>query len=124
VGSILTLLGHSTDSGFYRRWVGTTALKATARIPPVRPIARPGDRPRSEMQGPGRVKTRTPLRSIADLMADGDDAGTFDTAVSDWHVGDTLIADGNRHYRVTAVGIAALGAHPRGRGRSRDTDSR
>jgi hypothetical protein len=36
-------------------------------------------------------------------LADGDDAGTFQTSASDWKVGDTLIADGNRHYRVTAV---------------------
>ena len=36
-------------------------------------------------------------------LADGDDAGTFETSASDWHVGDTLIADGNRRYRVTAV---------------------
>ena len=37
-------------------------------------------------------------------LADGDDAGTFETAASEnWQVGDTLIANGNRHYRVTAV---------------------
>ena len=36
-------------------------------------------------------------------LADGDDAGSFETFASDWKVGDTLIADGNRHYRVTAV---------------------
>jgi hypothetical protein len=36
-------------------------------------------------------------------LADGDDAGSFDTSASDWKVGDTLIADGNRRYRVTAV---------------------
>ena len=37
-------------------------------------------------------------------LADGDDAGTFETAASEnWNVGDTLIADGNRRYRVTAV---------------------
>jgi hypothetical protein len=36
-------------------------------------------------------------------LADGDDAGTFETSASDWKVGDTLIADGNRRYRVTAV---------------------
>ena len=35
--------------------------------------------------------------------ADGDDAGSFETSASDWKVGDTLIADGNRHYVVTAV---------------------
>ncbi len=37
-------------------------------------------------------------------LADGDDAGTLETAASeDWQVGDTLIADGNRRYKVTAV---------------------
>jgi hypothetical protein len=36
-------------------------------------------------------------------MADGDDAGTFETSSSDWKVGDTVIADGNRRYKVTAV---------------------
>jgi hypothetical protein len=36
-------------------------------------------------------------------LADGDDAGTFETSTSAWHVGDMLIADGNRRYRVTAV---------------------
>jgi hypothetical protein len=37
-------------------------------------------------------------------LADGDDAGTLETAASEnWKVGDTLIADGNRRYRVTAV---------------------
>ncbi len=37
-------------------------------------------------------------------LADGDDAGTLETAASEnWKVGDTLIANGNRHYRVTAV---------------------
>jgi len=29
-------------------------------------------------------------------LADGDDAGTFDTAVSDWKVGDVVIAAGPR----------------------------
>ena len=39
-------------------------------------------------------------------LADGDDAGTLETAASEnWKVGDTLIANanGNRRYRVTAV---------------------
>ncbi len=36
-------------------------------------------------------------------LADGDDAGTFNTSASASQVGDTLIADGNRFYRVTAV---------------------
>ena len=36
-------------------------------------------------------------------LADGDDAGSFDNSAADWKVGDTLIADGNRRYRVTAV---------------------
>ncbi len=35
-------------------------------------------------------------------LADGDDADSFETSASDWQVGDTLIADGNRRYRVTA----------------------
>jgi hypothetical protein len=36
-------------------------------------------------------------------LADGDDVGTFETAEPGWKVGDTLIADGNRRYHVTAV---------------------
>ncbi len=37
-------------------------------------------------------------------LADGDDAGTLETAATEnWQVGDTLIADGNRRFRVTAV---------------------
>lgn len=36
-------------------------------------------------------------------LADGDDAGTFETSSSDWKVGNTLIADGNRRYKVTAI---------------------
>ena len=36
-------------------------------------------------------------------LADGDDAGTFDSTSSSWSVGDTLIADGNRRYKVTAI---------------------
>ena len=37
-------------------------------------------------------------------LADGDDAGTLETAASEnWQVGDMVIANGNRHYRVTAV---------------------
>jgi hypothetical protein len=35
-------------------------------------------------------------------LADGD-AGTFNTSVSNWQAGDTLIVDGNRRFRVTAV---------------------
>ena len=37
-------------------------------------------------------------------LPDGDDAGTLETAAAEnWQVGDTLIADGNRRYKVTAV---------------------
>jgi hypothetical protein len=36
-------------------------------------------------------------------LADGDDAGTLDTNEGNWQVGDTIIAHGNVHYRVTAV---------------------
>jgi hypothetical protein len=35
-------------------------------------------------------------------LADGDDAGTFETAELGWTVGDTLVANGNR-YRVTKI---------------------
>jgi hypothetical protein len=34
---------------------------------------------------------------------DGDDAGTLETTETRWQVGDTVIAHGNRRYRVTAV---------------------
>ncbi len=36
-------------------------------------------------------------------LAHGDDAGTFETTMPDWAVGDTLVADGNRRYRITKV---------------------
>ena len=36
-------------------------------------------------------------------LPDGDDAGTFETAVPDWQTGDTVIASGNVHYRVVSV---------------------
>jgi hypothetical protein len=36
-------------------------------------------------------------------LADGDDAGSLKTNEGNWQVGDTLIAYGNVHYRVTAV---------------------
>lgn len=36
-------------------------------------------------------------------LADGDDAGTIETGGCDWQPGDTLIADGNRRYKITAV---------------------
>ncbi len=36
-------------------------------------------------------------------LADGDDAGTFDTADAGIQPGDQIRADGNRLYRVTAV---------------------
>jgi hypothetical protein len=39
---------------------------------------------------------------------DGDDAGTFETNLSDWDVGDTFRADGNRHLRITAIIPAEL----------------
>jgi len=34
---------------------------------------------------------------------DGDDAGSFETAVPNWQTGDTLIAAGNVRYRVVSV---------------------
>lgn len=34
---------------------------------------------------------------------DGDDAGSFETAVPNWQTGDTLIAGGNIEYRVVSV---------------------
>jgi hypothetical protein len=36
-------------------------------------------------------------------LADGDDAGPIETNESNWHPGDTVIAHGNRQYRITAV---------------------
>ena len=36
-------------------------------------------------------------------LADGDDAGSFETSEANWQVGDTLIAHGNKRFRVTAV---------------------
>jgi hypothetical protein len=39
---------------------------------------------------------------------DGDDAGSFETAVPNWQTGDTLIAAGNVHYRVAAVLLAGV----------------
>ena len=39
---------------------------------------------------------------------DGGDAGTFETNLSDWDVGDTFRADGNRHLRITAIIPAEL----------------
>ena len=39
---------------------------------------------------------------------DGGDAGTFVTNLSDWAVGDTFRADGNRPMRITAIIPAEL----------------
>ena len=39
---------------------------------------------------------------------DGDDAGSFETAVPNWQTGDTLIAAGNVRYRVVWVIPAEL----------------
>jgi hypothetical protein len=36
-------------------------------------------------------------------LADGDDAGTFETNLSDWQPGMELRADGNVLYRITAI---------------------
>lgn len=36
-------------------------------------------------------------------LADGDDAGTIETNETNWQPGDTVIAHGNRRYRITAV---------------------
>ena len=43
-------------------------------------------------------------------FADGSDAGTFETTVPDWKVGDEFIGNGNRHYRITAmIPVARVG---------------
>jgi hypothetical protein len=43
-------------------------------------------------------------RGVVELwLADGDDAGTFETSEGKWQPGDTLIGRGNRRYPVTAV---------------------
>ena len=39
---------------------------------------------------------------------DGGDAGTFETNLSDWAVGDTFRADGNRQLRITSIIPAEL----------------
>jgi hypothetical protein len=36
-------------------------------------------------------------------FADGDDAGSFETAEANWKTGDTVIAHGNRWFRVVSV---------------------
>jgi hypothetical protein len=36
-------------------------------------------------------------------LADGDDAGSFETSEARWQVGDSVIAYGNKRFRVTAV---------------------
>ncbi len=36
-------------------------------------------------------------------FADGGDVGSFETAEPGWTVGDTLVADGSRHYRITKI---------------------
>jgi hypothetical protein len=102
--------------------------RRTTTPPPGRASLRPEldpDRPVSPF-GPSRKGEcamggfRYELR-----LADGDDAGTFETSSSDWKVGDTLIADGNRHYRVTAScaaradrGVRQRCAEQRARGRT------
>lgn len=50
--------------------------------------------------GPGeeRMAIRYELR-----LADGDDAGTYETNLSDWQVGSEFIGHGNIHYRITAM---------------------
>jgi hypothetical protein len=51
--------------------------------------------------GPGNGETvgfKFELRTV-----DGDDAGSFETAVPNWQTGDTLIAAGNVRYRVVSV---------------------
>jgi hypothetical protein len=43
-------------------------------------------------------------------FADGSDAGTFETGVYDWRVGDEFTGDGNRRYRITAmIPLARMG---------------
>jgi hypothetical protein len=53
--------------------------------------------------GPSRRSVSAMAFRYDPRLADGDDAGSFDTSTSDWRVGDTLIADDNQRYRVTAV---------------------
>ena len=36
-------------------------------------------------------------------LADGDDAGSLETVEANWQPGDTIIAHGNKHSRITAV---------------------
>jgi hypothetical protein len=36
-------------------------------------------------------------------LADGDDAGSFETSEANWQTGDTVIAHGNRRFRVVSV---------------------
>src|SRR2546426_8524898 len=55
-------------------------------------------RPLSVPTKGGRMAFRFELR-----LPDGDDTGTFETAVPDWQTGDTVIASGNVHYRVVSV---------------------
>jgi len=37
------------------------------------------------------------------LSSDGDNLGSFESAVPNWQPGDTVIAAGNVHYRVVSV---------------------
>jgi hypothetical protein len=51
--------------------------------------------------GPGNGETvgfKFELRTV-----DGDDAGSFETAVQNWETGDTLIVGGNVEWRVLSV---------------------
>jgi hypothetical protein len=36
-------------------------------------------------------------------LADGDDAGTFETTVPDWQVDDVFRGEGNRQFRIRAI---------------------
>jgi hypothetical protein len=36
-------------------------------------------------------------------LTDGDDAGTFETGVADWQIGDVFIGQGNRKFRICAM---------------------
>src|SRR5438552_3835937 len=70
-------------------WPAATGKTVTDRVATVIPAAASGSE---------RVRFRFELR-----LADGDDVGTFETAEPGWTVGDTLVADGNRRYRITKV---------------------
>jgi hypothetical protein len=55
--------------------------------------------------GPGKATVRF---SYELRYPGGGDAGTFETNLSDWAVGDTFRADGNRLFRITAIIPAEL----------------